>query len=401
MKILVFNAGSSTHKCALYSLDKMPEIAEDPIWEGFLDWGDGSSSLRMRICSKGKKKESNLLSKSIHNSVLEMLKTAWEGEFQVINDPADINVVGHRIVHGGEKFHVPSLITKEVKKTLLEISNLAPLHNPASIEGIEILEKIFPKVPQIAVFDTGFHYAMPEEVCTYPIPYKWRKEGIRRYGFHGISHQYCSERTAQLLKRDLSSLKMITCHLGNGASLAAIQAGKSINTTMGFTPLEGLMMGSRSGSIDPGIIFYLAKQKNLSINQLENIFNHESGLKGIAKTSDMREIISAKEQKDSLAILAFEMYIQRLKFYIGALAASLNGLDVLVFTGGIGENAPLVREETCEGLSFLGLSIDLKKNLNNQTDVEISTTQSKVKVLIVHTRENWMIAKACFKLCSQ
>lgn len=399
MKILVINSGSSTYKCNLYDLQKDSLDTQKSLWEGLLDYKQADSHAALHIESKGKKWEKKITSTSSPQElVLELIKTAFEGESAVIQGPNTIDIIGHRVVHGGEKFLEPILINSEVKKTIRELSEIAPLHNPLNLQGIEIMEEILPGIPQAAIFDTSFHSHMPEAAYTYPGPYAWKEEGIRRYGFHGISHQYCSERVSQLLDLDIHTLKIITCHLGNGCSLAAVQGGKCIDTTMGFTPLEGLMMGTRSGSVDPGILLYLLN-KNTSPIDLDRILNYESGLKGISGTSsDMRLILENRAKNDSRASLAFDIFIHRLKSCIGAMASSLGGLDVLVFTAGIGENASAVRAEACKDLKFLGISLDDQKNESCRPDADISSPDSKVKTFVIHTRENFMIAKICFNL---
>ena len=267
-----------------------------------------------------------------------------------------------------------------------------------NLEGIEALEKILPNVPQVAVFDTAFHAQLPPAAFVYPGPYEWLENGIRRYGFHGISHQYCARRAAQLLNRDLTHLRLISCHLGNGCSLAAIRGGVSVDTTMGFTPLDGLMMGSRSGAIDPGIIIHLLKGGDLTSEKLDNILNRNSGLKGISGlSSDMRQIGDAIAQGNERAQLALDIYIHRLRAGIGAMLASLGGLDALIFTAGVGENSPVVRAAACEAFGFIGLKLDGEKNQHSPVDEDIAAVDSGARVLVIHTQENWEIARECWK----
>jgi acetate kinase len=374
VKILVLNAGSSSHKLSLY--DIRSNSPTEALWQGKIDW------------DKEEKKH-------VEEQVFGLLQTLWQGKQKVIAGPHEIEKIGHRIVHGGAAFQAPIRINALVKEEIRKLIPLAPLHNPANLEGVEIMEKLFPSIPQIAVFDTAFHRLMPEETKTYAIPYFYRKEGVERYGFHGISHHYCAER-AQFLFPSCS--KIICCHLGNGASLCAILNGKSIDTTMGFTPLEGLMMGTRCGSIDPGLILYLCREKKLSVEELDHTLNFESGLKGISGRSDMRELLAGIQTGDKQARLAFDMYVYRIKSYIGALAAHLEGVDSLIFTGGIGENAPDVRAAVCRGLQFLGIDLDLHKNRNCRPDQDIAADASKVRLLVIHTREEWKIAVECWKL---
>jgi acetate kinase len=327
-----------------------------------------------------------------------MLKALWSGKTQVIAQASDIDIVGHRVVHGGQEFEESTLVTPEVKAAIRRLAVLAPVHNPANLEGIEAIERILPSVPQVAVFDTAFHRQMPLPAVVYPVPYEWFEQGIRRYGFHGISHQYCAHRAAQLLGKDLAALRLVTCHLGNGCSLAAIRDGHSIDTTMGFTPMEGLMMGSRSGSVDPGILLYLQQQKGYPVAQLDSILNKASGLKGIAGSADMRGVLHAMQEGNAQARLAFDMFVHRLRYYIGAMLATLGGLDALVFAGGIGENSADVRAAACASFAFLGLKLDLQKNAQSPADQFISAADSAVPVLIVSTQEDWAIAQECWKL---
>ena len=294
-----------------------------------------------------------------------------------------------------------TLITTEVKKDILSLSEFAPLHNRENLEGIEVSEKFFPEASQFAVFDTAFHSTLPEEIATYPGPYHWKKEGIRRYGFHGISFQYCSVQASQFLNRSLRELKMVICHLGNGASLCAIKEGKSFDTTMGFTPLEGLMMGTRSGTVDPSILFYLLRQGK-DVDSIEKILNFQSGLLGISGISeDIREIEEAALRGEKRAKLSLEMFLYRLRGFIGMMIASLEGIDVLVFTGGIGEHSSLVRKETCKSLSYLGLEVDSKANdEKSKEDRAISGKASKVSILVIPTNEEKEIAQEGMRLFS-
>jgi acetate kinase len=395
MKILVLNAGSSSQKSCLYELSdsSLPEFPPQPLWEAQIDW----NLQELKVKSVSQKWRWTLSSKGHTEAIAQMLQTMIEGEGKVLNSLAEITIVGHRVVHGGTEYQQATLVTAEVKKAIAHLFSLAPVHNPANLEGIEIIEDLLGNIPQVAVFDTAFHSQMPLEATIYPLPYQYFKQGIRRYGFHGTSHQYCAQRAAQILAQPLKSLKMITCHLGNGCSLAAIKDGISINTTMGFTPLEGLMMGSRSGSIDPAILIYLMRQFNFKATELDEILNKKSGLLGISEvSSDLRTVLSTIEQGNQQAQLAFDVYIHRLQTHIGAMLTSLRGLDVLVFTAGVGENSPLVREKTCQALEFLGLELDLNKNVTNPLNQDIATSQSSVRVLVVHTEEDWAIAKECW-----
>jgi acetate kinase len=275
----------------------------------------------------------------------------------------------------------------------------APLHIRAELEGMNVVKNLLGAVPQIAVFDTGFHRQMPKSAAIYPGPYEWFERGIRRYGFHGINHQYCAERAAQLLGEALHSLKIVTCHLGNGCSAAAIDGGRSVDTTMGFTPLDGLMMGTRSGSVDPGILTYLMRQDMLGGQAIDNVLNHKSGLLGISGvSSDMRDILIAVRRRHERAKLAFDMYVHRLRAAIGSMAAAMGGVDALVFTAGVGENSPEVRSSACSGMEFLGLRLDASANERPSLDQDISAADSRVRVLVIRAQEDWAIAKECWKL---
>jgi acetate kinase len=278
-------------------------------------------------------------------------------------------------------------------------AEFAPLHNCAELEGMAIVEKLLGSIPQVAVFDTGFHRNMPPPAAVYPGPYEWFESGIRRYGFHGVNHQYCAARAAELLRRDLESLKLVTCHLGNGCSLAAISEGRSVGTTMGFTPLEGLMMGTRSGSVDPGILTYLMRQGRLQAHEIDEMLNRKSGLLGISGISgDMREILAEMNQGNQRARLAFDIYTHRLQAGIGAMIAVLGGIDALVFTAGVGENSPEVRSAACGKLEFLGLKLDEAANAQVSADDDVAAQDSRVRVLVIRAQEDWAIAEECWKL---
>ena len=402
MKILVLNAGSSSQKSRLYELPgtgALPELAPTPLWQADADWTLQQGITELKISTAGGATlEENLHTDARPEVIMHMLKTLWSGKTQAIAQASEIDIVGHRVVHGGREFEKSTLVTPEVKAAILRMAALAPAHNPANLEGIEAIERILPAVPQVAVFDTAFHRHMPLPAVVYPGPYEWFEQEIRRYGFHGISHHYCAQRTAQILGRNLESLRLITCHLGNGCSLAAIRHGHSIDTTMGFTPLEGLMMGSRSGSIDPGIMLYLLLQKGYSAEQLDATLNKASGLKGIAGSGDMRQVLREIKEGNPRAKLAFDMFVYRLCYYTGAMLAALGGLDALVFAGGIGENSAEVRAAVAESFAFLGLKLDAQKNAQSPADQDISAAGSAVPVVIVRTQEDWAIAQECWKL---
>src|ERR1039457_728818 len=395
MKVLVLNSGSSSQKSCLYEIgDTLPDDPPDCIWEGKIEWAEGKAESSIKN-SRGASRKEVLPSAGSRGDALErLLLSLWSGETQAISSPSEIDVVGHRVVHGGPQYFLPAVVTPEVKSAIESVSVFAPLHNRAELQGMEIVAKLLGPVPQIAVFDTGFHRTMPLAAKTYPGPYEWFEQGIRRYGFHGINHQYCAERAAQFLGKSLDSLKLVTCHLGNGCSLAAIREGKSVDTTMGFTPLEGLMMGTRSGSVDPGVLTYLMRQRRFGDEQLDDVLNKRSGLLGISGfSSDMREILAARENagepaklepaKIERAKLAFDMYVHRLRSGIGAMAAVLGGIDGLVFSAGVGEHSPEVRAAVCDHLAFLGVRVDPAKNaqLPSDQDTDISAPDAAARAL--------------------
>ncbi|HEY9667442.1 MAG TPA: acetate kinase [Coleofasciculaceae cyanobacterium] len=407
MKILVLNAGSSSQKSCLYEIgETLPELPPTPLWEAKVDWTKrpGMAGLEIKTQSsggafpKGKVLEEELQTDSRPEVMAHLIETLTSGSTQVIENLAEINVIGHRVVHGGQDYQMPVRVTPEVKETINRLSILAPSHNPANLEGIELMEQLLPNVPQVAVFDTAFHSHMPENVSTYPLPYELLEQGIRRYGFHGISHQYCAYKAAQLLGKELAELRLITCHLGNGASLAAIRNSHSVDTTMGFTPIEGLMMGTRSGSIDPGILIHLLRQ-GYDPDRLDRMLNRESGLKGISGVSgDLRQVMTAIEEGNAFAKLALDMYVHSLRRNMGAMLASLGGLDAVVFTGGVGENSAAIRASACEAFEFLGLKLEIAKNAQSPKDADVAAADSAVRVLIVQTQEDWAIASECWNL---
>ena len=399
MKILVLNSGSSSQKCCLYEIgESAPEDPPDCLWEGKIEFEGGNAEVSLRNKNAVERK-TRIKTVSRAHAIKHLLGALWEGETRVVSAPSEIDVVGHRVVHGGPRYERPIVITSEVKKAIAEVSAFAPLHNRAELQGMEIVEKLVGPVPQIAVFDTGFHRKMPPAAAVYPGPYEWFADGIHRYGFHGINHQYCAGRAARLLGRELNSLKLVSCHLGNGCSLAAIRDEHSVDTTMGFTPLEGLMMGTRSGSVDPGILTYLTRQKGISAPRLDDILNKESGLLGISGISgDLRQILTAVKNGHERAKLAFDIYVHRLQSGIGAMVAVLGGVDAVIFTAGVGENSPEVRASTCDNFGYLGLKLDAGKNVPSFSDQDIATTGSSVRVLVIHAQEDWAIARECWYL---
>lgn len=400
MKILVLNTGSSSLKTTLYDLTG--SIWDHPVapkWDGKIDWGR-TPEFRVRN-ARGEVTTGSASAKSHREATEHLLRLLWSGSTKAIDGPSAIEVVGHRVVHGGQQYVQPTIITPEVKAGIARLSEFAPLHNPIAVEMMDLIESKLASVPQIAVFDTAFHAQLPAPAAVYPGPYNWIDQGIRRYGFHGINHQYCAERAVQMLGKDQNSLRLIVCHLGNGCSLAAIDCGHSVETTMGFTPVEGLMMGTRSGSVDAGILTYLMRRSGLTADGIDQMLNKESGLFGISGVSgDMREVLAARNARNPRATLAFDVYVHRLVYYIGAMAAVLGGLDALVFTAGVGENSSEVRAGACEKLGFLGVRINQNKNslTSSEQDRDIASTESPVRVLIIRAQEDWAIARACLRL---
>lgn len=411
MNVLVLNAGSSSHKSCLYSLpgDRLLDQPPAPLWNAQIDWSNAEHAAQLTVnTASGSRVSESFSTDSRPAGIAKLLGTMWSGSTQVIDGPTAIDIVGHRVVHGGADYHHSTRVTPEVKGAIARLIPLAPAHNPANLEGIDAIETLLGRdIPQVAVFDTAFHAQMPAAAIVYPGPYDWYEAGLRRYGFHGISHQYCAQRAAQLLKCDLNGLRILSCHLGNGCSLAAIRDGISINTTMGFTPLEGLMMGSRSGSIDPGLLIHLLRQGTLAsdpnaVDTLDVMLNQQSGLQGLSGISnDMRQIDSAIAQGNPRAQLALDVFIHRLQTHMGAMLASLGGLDVLVFTAGIGEHHPPTRARSCAAFEFLGLRLDPNKNQQSLADTEISNSDSTVRVLVIHTQEDWAIAQECWQFAQQ
>ncbi len=389
MKILVINSGSSSVKYKLIDTTSGNTMAEGGVEKiglpyGFLKYkrNDGSKA----ILELGKTDHQGSI-----KAILNMLTDPNEG---CIKSYAEINAVGHRVVHGAEKFTESVLITDEVKDMIRQCYDLAPLHNPANMTGIEAITALMPDVPQVGVFDTAFHQTMPAKSFMYALPYKFYKEdGVRRYGFHGTSHRYVSQRVCEFLGVDIKTQRIITCHVGNGGSITAVEFGKSVDTSMGLTPTEGLMMGTRVGDVDPGALTFLMLKHNLTAEQLQKIINKESGMLGIAGKSDMREIESAVNAGDEIAKLGLDMYEQRITKYIGAYAAEMGGVDIIVFTGGVGENQTGLRANVCAPLKFMGVEIDAEANKVRGEETVISTPDSKVKVCVIPTDEELMIAR--------
>ncbi len=396
MKVLVLNSGSSSIKYQFIDTEKKVALAK-----GLVDriGMAGAVLSHQRYDGDKIKIAGEILDHQI--AVEYVLGVMLSKNHGVIDDKKDIEAVGHRVVHGGESFTGSVFISDEVVKVLQDNIELAPLHNPPNIKGIQACQRILPDTPQCGVFDTAFHAQMPPKSYLYGIPYElYKKYKIRRYGFHGTSHLYVSQKAAELLGKDISQLKIVTAHLGNGCSIAAIKHGKSIDTSMGFTPLEGLLMGTRSGDLDPSLILYIMGKEGLTIGEANTLLNKHSGLIGISgESSDMREILSAVKDNQQRAKWAFEIFCYRIKKYIGAYAAAMGGLDALVFTGGIGENAKEVREEICKDLEFLGIELDDIKNSNGEEF--ISKSDSKAAVLRIPTNEELVIAMDTAKIVSE
>jgi len=401
MKILVLNAGSSSQKSCLYDLEGvLPDTAPEPIWEASIDWTHHEGFAEIKVKPQhGKVLQEEISATSRPEIIAHMLETLWSGETSVLKSPSEVDIIGHRVVHGGKEYRQSTIINTEVKAAIAKLATFAPVHNPANLEGIEAAEKLFENIPQVAVFDTAFHAHLSPAAYTYAIPTKYTEQGIRRYGFHGISHQCCRDRAAKILNRKVEDLRLIICHLGNGCSLSAIRNGVSIDTTMGFTPLEGLVMGNRSGSIDAGILIHLLRQPDMDVEKLNHILNRESGLLGISGISaDLRPIVKAIAEGNQQAQLAFDVYVHSLRSHIGSMLASLGGLDVLVFTAGVGENNPAIRAAACANFEFLGLKLDLAKNNQQAIDCDISSSDSAIRVLVIHTQEDWEIARECWNI---
>jgi acetate kinase len=392
MKILVLNSGSSTIKYQLFDMDE-PSLLASGVMEKI---GESESRWTHRRHRSGDCIEETRDARKILNH-----KTGLECIFGILSkspllgDACALSGIGHRVVHGGETFKEPVLVDDKVVNAIRDMIPLAPLHNPANLMGIEIARKLCPHVPQVAVFDTAFHQSIPPHAHRYAIPEEFYvAHRVRRYGFHGTSHQYVARRVAVCLGERLESLTLITLHLGNGASASAIKAGKSIDTSMGMTPLEGLIMGTRSGDLDPAIHVYLARQTGMTNDEVEAVFNRESGLKGICGENDMRKILRRADLGDERAQLAIEMYCYRVKKYIGAYLAILSGINALVFTGGIGENGTLIRQRICGGLEPLGMVVDDRKNQTTSKEAfEIQAEEATVKILVVPTHEELEIAR--------
>lgn len=396
MKVLVINAGSSSLKYQLYDMTDESVLASGRVERIGMD----SSIVTHEAAGKAEVRSvSEILEHTTAiRRVIDMLVDPVNG---AIGSVDEIQAVGHRVVHGGEAFKQSALVTPDVKLEIRKLFDLAPLHNPAHMMGITAVEANLPNVPQTVVFDTAFHQTMPQQSYLYAIPMVlYRRHKVRRYGFHGTSHAYVSAQAAAHLGKPLESLKMVSCHIGNGASVTAIKDGQSFDTSMGMTPLEGLMMGTRSGDLDPAIVPFVMNKEDLSVSEVNSMLNKHSGLQAISGlSSDMREITEAMNDGDKNAKLAFDMYVYRVRKYIGAYAAAMNGLDTILFTAGVGENSVVLRKAVCEGLTFLGVELDEARNNERRKDIRtITTDTSRIKVLVVPTNEELLIARDTYDL---
>jgi acetate kinase len=413
VKTLVINGGSSTFKCWFQNISDdvpatLPIKGMEPLWSARADWGQHSGNAEVKISRSDGKSTTSTIQGDTPAAILEpVLRALWQGETKAIDSPAEIAVVGHRIVHGGAKYRESVLITPEVRSGIAEQAEFAPAHNRAQLEAIRTVDRVVgTAVPQVAVFDTAFHSTLEPRAYVYAGPYSWLEQGIRRYGFHGISVQYATRRSAELLNTSASELRLIVCHLGNGASVTAVAGGRSVDTSMGLTPLEGLMMGTRSGSIDPSILVYLTRRHGYNADQLDDILNRQSGLLGVSGSSgDMREILEAitleaVQGGNQRARLAYDIYAHRLVRVIGAMLGVLGGVDAIVFTGGVGENCAPLRKDVCEQFRFLGLKLNLTKNDAPELDENIAANDSPVQVLVIRADEDWEIACECHRLAN-
>src|SRR5574344_2484637 len=397
MNVLVLNCGSSSIKYQLIDMANDAKVLAKGLVERI---GLEEGEFTHKPTGKDKYYVKTLIEN--HEKGIDLvLKALVDPKHGVISSLKEINACGHRVAHGGETFSKSVLVGKKEKEQIQDLCAVAPLHNPANLKGIEVMEKLLPGVAQVAVFDTSFHQTMPAEAYMYAIDYKYYENyKVRRYGFHGTSHKYVAPKAAKLAGLDIHHSKIISCHLGNGASICAVKDGKSVDTSMGFTPVEGLVMGTRCGDLDSGALIYIAENENFSIKEMNTFINKKSGLLGVSgKSVDMRDIHAGKKSGDKRSTYAFDMFAYRVKKYIGAYAAAMNGVDIILFTGGIGENAFFQREAICEGLEFLGTKLDKAQNekLIGEDGI-ISTPDSKVKLLVISTNEELVIATDTFKL---
>ena len=390
LKVLVINCGSSSVKFQLINM-----VDENVLASGIVERiGLPQSLIKFEFGNNSFTKEFDTLDHS--SAISEILDAVTHGKLGIIDDKSEISAVGHRVVHGAEHFTESVLITDDTIKQIEACIELAPLHNPHNLKGILVCKKLLTGIPQIAVFDTAFHQTMEDHVYTYALAYRfYEKYRFRRYGFHGTSHFYVANKAAEIVGKDIQGLKIITCHLGNGASIAAVKYGKSIDTSMGFTPLEGLVMGTRCGDVDPAMVLFIMEKEGLSPHECDMLMNHECGLLGVSGiSSDMRDLLKAFQEGNDRARLALQMYTYRIRKYIGMYSASMNGVDLIVFTGGVGENAALIRNMCCTDMEYLGIDFDEEKNKKAiGIEGELTAQDSKVRVLCVPTNEELVIAR--------
>ena len=389
MNVLVINAGSSSLKYQLLNPDTQEILAK-----GLCERIGIDGKFTYKPTGKTAVKAADVAMPTHSEAIQTVLNALVDKDNGVIGSMAEIDAVGHRVVHGGEKFAKSVLITDEVMAAIEECNPLAPLHNPANIIGIRACQKLMPNTPMVAVFDTAFHQTMPPVAYTYALPYEYyEQDKVRRYGFHGTSHKYVAQRAAAMLGKPIEELKLISCHLGNGSSITAINGGKSVDTSMGFTPLAGLPMGTRAGDLDAGILQYLMNKHGMNIDEMLNVLNKKSGVEGVSHiSSDFRDLENAEAEGNKRAELALRVFDYAVKKYIGAYAAAMGGVDAVIFTAGVGENGPETRESACAGLEFLGIKIDPEKDKVRGKEMDVSTDDAKVRVLVIPTNEELMIA---------
>jgi acetate kinase len=396
MKVLVLNAGSSTLKFSLYDTD-----GERVLGEGTADWSAEPARLTVHRAGAAETR-SELTVRRHEDAMAGVLDALLHGDRPLLGGTGDLGAVGHRVVHGGDRYTAAVRVTPEVTAAIEELTELAPLHNPAALEGIRAAQAALPNVPQVAAFDTAFHATIPPAARVYPLPYAWTTDwGARRFGFHGLSHAYCAGRAAEMLGRP-AGLRLVICHLGNGCSLSAVRDGVCVDTSMGFTPLEGVMMGTRSGSVDPGLLLYVLRRKGVTPDALDRVLNHESGLLGVSGvSSDMRQVLAATDAGNERARLALEIYAHRVRQTVGAMTATLGGITALVFTAGVGEHAAPVRARVCDGLECLGLELDAPANAGCRPDADVATAGSRGRILVIATREDLMIVRETVRVLGQ
>jgi acetate kinase len=393
MKVLICNAGSSSFKFSLFEAE-----AERLLAEGSIDWTTTPALLVYRRAGLREIREELDVQKHVDASA-RIVANLEAPPDPVLRSLDELGAVAHRVVHGGSRYTAAVRITPEVKQAIAELAELAPLHNPASLDGIRAVEEVLPNVPQVAAFDTAFHATLPEAARTYAVPRQWTRDwGVRRYGFHGLSHSYCTGRAAEMIGR--KDLRLIIAHLGNGASVSAVRDGICVDTSMGFTPMEGLVMGTRSGTLDPGILIYLLRHKGLDVEKLDHALNYESGLLGISGfSSDMREVLAAARDNQD-ARLAIEVYVHRLRQTIGAMATTMGGVDGLVFAGGVGEHSAQIRERACQNLGYLGLQLDTGASASCKPDADVASAASAARILVIATNEDLAILRETRRLLS-